>query len=363
MSFIPSLPISKIFQPAVSSPKRPSNNQEKVEPTKYYKKIKVISRNENDKTIIRKIDDYHTDRKTYADCHFLINQYDKILEARPIELVCSAAETIIIKTNTAIEGHTERVLERLLRDLRERYGIDGKKEQCIETKQNYGVKPMGVDAFNIILKGLSPVESEYLKLNKNNFIDARYLEKGKKVLKNIGNNYKALIEISKHKEIIELYLSNYFIYIDINTNKEIINDFGEVYFDSEYNVMWELEKTKYLNNGLTESDFRNRNQYLSHVKKWSGNFGITLHPIYNGGFGISNNGSHQIYINNRATERKQTSTTAHELYGHYYFYILNKDSKHGKIKSLTLDIPDNNIELEKQIYASEKEAEENYDKY
>jgi hypothetical protein len=63
----------------------------------------------------------------------LINQYDKILEARPIELACSAAETIIIKTNTAIEGHTERVLERLLRDLRERYGIEKKNVQ----KQNF----------------------------------------------------------------------------------------------------------------------------------------------------------------------------------------------------------------------------------
>jgi hypothetical protein len=170
MSFIPSLPISKIFQPAVSSPKRPSNNQEKVEPTKYYKKIKVISRGENDKTIIRKIDDYHTDRKTYADCHFLINQYDKILEARPIELACSAAETIIINFNSDIKKeHSKKVLKRLLQQLKNNYRIDNKNIKLFsnEIYGKYFVANLGGNNWGINISKKSNGVIENIEIPSN----------------------------------------------------------------------------------------------------------------------------------------------------------------------------------------------------
>jgi len=224
------------------------------------------------------------------------------------------------------------------------------------------VFPTTEDAFQIIMKGLSKTESSYVRLNANGYIDAAYLQQGLKELGSVGGNYEALLAIANHDEILEVYVGNQFSYIDIDGNVQT-KAFGPTSYTSEYDEMWNLNKQAYLDAGKTQSDFDNQYSFLSKEKSWNGFFGVTLHPFYpkdGGGYGKSTNGNHQVYINSNALELKQTSTQAHESYGHHYFYILNKNYQHGKIKSLTSNNPDNNKELEIQIYNREQEAEKNY---
>ncbi len=130
--------------------------------------------------------------------------------------------------------------------------------------------------------------------------------------------------------------------------------------------MWKGLKQSYEDTGYSKADFDKQYSYLSKEKEWSGFMGVTLHPSVPEnfkGYGKSTSGNHQIIMNARASEKKQTSTQAHEAYGHQYFYILGKWHSHGTIKSLTSDAPNNNRELEIQIYNREKEAEQNYEKH
>jgi len=151
MSFIPSLPISKIFQPAEVINKKNKNNVKEVDPKTYYKKIVIIQVRESEfqkyvrqnydynqnKSIVRNINDIHKDKKKMPDFHFFLTQYDKILEGRKLEYPCDESEykdTIVIKTNAILEGHTENVLDRLVRDLRNKFGIDEKNIQKQSSK-------------------------------------------------------------------------------------------------------------------------------------------------------------------------------------------------------------------------------------
>ena len=125
MPFTPSLPLKHVFKPNNSRLRKTRRNQGntntiEVDPQSYYTKI-IVERDIFEPKIVRNTNDLIDN-----NCHFYLNQYDKILEVKNINLPCDGDKyknAIVIKTNTEISGHTKNVLNRLLLDLMNKYKI------------------------------------------------------------------------------------------------------------------------------------------------------------------------------------------------------------------------------------------------
>ena len=134
MSYSPSLPLVPFFnsnnETESKAFKVQDDNPLVNSPKDYYKQILIVDKDENDPKIIRKLRDKQPDKTQYPKFHFLITQYNKILEGTPIERTCNyspeSKNAIVIKLNTENEGRTERVLKWLLQDLKRKYSIDEK---------------------------------------------------------------------------------------------------------------------------------------------------------------------------------------------------------------------------------------------
>lgn len=134
MPYTPSLPIAPFYNSNNETIPRVSQirvvNPVVNTPKEYYTKILIVGKQTGDPQIIRKLRDIQQDKQKYPVFHFLINQYNKIFEGTPIERACNYSpenqNAIVIKLNTAIEGRTERRLNYLLKDLKQKYGIDNK---------------------------------------------------------------------------------------------------------------------------------------------------------------------------------------------------------------------------------------------
>lgn len=224
------------------------------------------------------------------------------------------------------------------------------------------VKPANQAALEIIQKGLTPQEAAYVKLNDAGMIDRATMVAGLDALGEAGGNYQALMTLVQAEAITEVIVAEGFQAVDANGNVQNY-DFGDVTYESNMDVMWSLEKDAWEGAGKTRADFEAANAGYSSEKEWSGFFGVTLYGDEAGGYGTTTTGNTQVIVNSRASGEKQTSTHAHENYGHNYFKVLGKPHSHGAIKSRTSDDPRNNKALEIQIYNREREAETNYRKH
>ncbi|MBN2891921.1 MAG: hypothetical protein JXL97_08645, partial [Bacteroidales bacterium] len=140
MSFLPGLPIKNIFKPNTNVLKDDKTQQQgAVEPKDYYKKIRVAK--DDNSEIIRSAKNVSD-----KDVHFYLNQYSKILEVKELRFPISEEETILIKHNADLtKDHPKRVMERLLRQLKQDYGIEEKEvkyeenddEKIIIEKRNF----------------------------------------------------------------------------------------------------------------------------------------------------------------------------------------------------------------------------------
>jgi len=136
----PSLPILPFYNSNNETEPRASQ-VETVNPSvenNYYKQILIIGKQESDPKIIRKLKDIQQDKTKYPEFHFVITQYNKILEGTPINRAIANTNSIVIKLNTAIEDRTERRLNYLLRDLKRKYGELSVK--FTKQKSNYSKK-------------------------------------------------------------------------------------------------------------------------------------------------------------------------------------------------------------------------------
>jgi hypothetical protein len=224
------------------------------------------------------------------------------------------------------------------------------------------VKPANQAALAVIQKGLTPQEAAYVKLNDAGMIDRASMAAGATALGEVGGNYQALMTLVQAESITEVIVADGFQAIDAEGNTQNY-DFGAVSYESEMDVMWGIEKEGWEKAGKTRADYETANAGYSNEKEWSGFFGVTLYGDEAGGYGKTTTGNTQVVLNSRAAEGKQTSTQAHENYGHNLFKVLGKPHSHGEMKSRTSDDPRNNKALENQIYDREREAETNYSKH
>jgi len=156
------------------------------------------------------------------------------------------------------------------------------------------VKPADDKALTAIKNTLSEKEAKYVKLDRNGNIKEKRLERGAKKLGGGSDNFKALKELAKSDRI--------------------------------YNVSVAREyKTKDENGNVTTADIGEMTR--NEDGKLNGTFGITLTPDNPNGEDLSPNKDIWVIINSTAPERDQAETTAHEGYGHAYFYELNKQGQ------------------------------------
>ncbi len=136
----PSLPILPFYKPNSETEPRASQVEElnPIVENNYYKQIVIIGKQESDPKIIRKIKDIQQDKTKYPEFHFIITQYNKILEGTPINRAIANTKSIVIKINKENEGRTERRLNHLLRDLKREHGELSVK--FTKQKSNYSKK-------------------------------------------------------------------------------------------------------------------------------------------------------------------------------------------------------------------------------
>ncbi len=226
------------------------------------------------------------------------------------------------------------------------------------------VKPFGNFSLELIKWGLTAEESSYVRLDKNGCIDKSYLMKGAKKLTSIGGNYESLLDLVKSEKVVEIHVGDSY-----ETSKGV-TVFREVTYESS--VLDFMYETDGRLQGLSLEEYQKQNDF-STEKYWSGTFGITVYAENeNTAVGKAISGDIQIHMNNSASKygnegkRVMTRYVAHELYGHALFRILGKNCSHGKIKSIAPEErnnPNNNWELEMQIYNRENEAEKNFDNH
>jgi hypothetical protein len=108
--------------------------------------------------------------------------------------------------------------------------------------------------------------------------------------------------------------------------------------------------------------------------KLAGSFGVTLTPDNPSGQDLSPDKDVRIVINPTAPEREQVKTTAHEAFGHAYFYELQKQGQNvnpyhdiqfeAKVDAdggVSMTGKEANTELKNQIKTVENLAGKNYD--
>ena len=219
MSFTPSLPLKHVFKRASDVSKNQDDTQTVVA-ADYYKKIRV-AKDVTAPNIVRKNKDI-----TNNDFHFFFNQRSKILEGKGLEIPATEPETIVINHNADLsQNHPQRVLERLLKQLKSDYGID-------EKNVVYGKEGTFIEYPNgrvILIKGndneVTFLVKNYIKDENENIIDYELEES------ELGN------------AIIDIYLNNPNYGIDGDCCVASFHRFEKAFESKKGNSL-----TQYLNN-------------------------------------------------------------------------------------------------------------------
>ena len=232
------------------------------------------------------------------------------------------------------------------------------------------VYPTNDEALEIIKLGLSPEESQFVTLDKNNYIDLNTLQKGKNQLGSIGENYESLLQLVEAKEVVEVTVSETMVYK--NADGQIMEDkySNTRTIDKSIDDLWFTQggsqdfSGKVM--GLTYKEYLVYMEGLgeSNEPVTLGKVGETLYPksmeeAPSGHY--STNENIQVHVTNKSHEVDVVTTQAHESYGHALFKILGKKSGHGK--SRMIGVEGTNEELEIKINKAEKEAADNYGKH
>ena len=213
MSFTPSLPLKHVFK-RTSDVSKNQDDTQTVVAKDYYKKIRV-AKDVTAPNIVRKNKDI-----TNNDFHFFFNQRSKILEGKGLEIPATEPETIVINHNADLsQNHPQRVLERLLKQLKSDYGIDEK--EVVYGKQNtvnfifyvsidgYLVGKEKTDGVNriVIAEGsfdnygywnLTKIKEHYILHDQNN--DNEYINETIKYI--YKNSYTGKLDKSTHRFLI-----------------------------------------------------------------------------------------------------------------------------------------------------------------
>jgi len=205
------------------------------------------------------------------------------------------------------------------------------------------VKPTDDKALDLIKNTLSEKEAKYVKLDRNGNIKTRRLERGARKLDGGSENFKALTTLAKSDKTYNVSVSREYKAKDAEGNIKT-GDLGEMTLNPE--------------NG-----------------QWQGTFGITLTPDNpKTEEDRSPDGNIWIIINPTAPERSEVETTAHEGYGHSYFYELARQGQNvnpyhayeteGVIDAtgaISITYIDTNVQLKEQIKTVQKLALNHYD--
>jgi RHS repeat-associated protein len=172
------------------------------------------------------------------------------------------------------------------------------------------VRPMSDDAMKIIAYSLSPEEAKYIRIDNNGNIDKLFLQQGKEQMKNVGDNYNALLTLANDQRIVEVHVAQSY---ETTTGK---HDMGEVRYGNDYDDL----KDVYPN--MSEEEFYQKKTQFSKEKAFSGIVGHTTYGDKDAdGMGVSTNGNIQVHINSTLKKhgkdgwRKMVATVGHEAFG------------------------------------------------
>jgi RHS repeat-associated protein len=225
------------------------------------------------------------------------------------------------------------------------------------------VKAINEEAKQIIKLGLAPEEAKYVKFNRYGMIKLGSLERGKRKLGEVGENYDALLSLVKEKDIYEVEVGTSYEVHKIQGDKSTYKkeDMGKIIYSSEMEISWEfIYKVQYDSQGKTKNDYIKEHSLFSTELKPDGLRGISLYSDEFGDNGYSASGNNRVVINAAQTQEDQVEILGHELYGHEYFKSKGKNHSHGGWTPKDLGF---NHELEHQIFERKKESKGNYQKH
>ena len=209
--------------------------------------------------------------------------------------------------------------------------------------------------FNLLQCTLSAEDRQYLRLDKNGYIDYKLLNEGLAKSRTKGNNLKYLAFIVNDKRTVKLFdLTEKYSYKNAETG-----NIETKYFKApeRYNLYKDLMET-------FGGDENSRKQYseiliesgITDEISVSGNFGATLRPQsmqkeFPGGQ-ISLSDNIEIYVNGvETTKMEQIKNIAHELLGHALFGLKGLDPRHkGGKGNMILEQHINNVQDEAESY-------------
>ncbi|MBE6288465.1 MAG: RHS repeat-associated core domain-containing protein [Mediterranea massiliensis] len=193
------------------------------------------------------------------------------------------------------------------------------------------VKPYSQNELEMIHNTLSEEERNYVRLDKQGFIDKTLLNS----YSSKSFNFNALKELVNSDILISVRLDNSYSYID---NEGVLHNKNMTYFEPDkYFMDVNFEYT----NGLTTGE--------------TGNNGITLLPG-KGESGVNSidNGSIEIIVNDKLSKIGRAETYSHEANGHGLMFVRTRNREESAHKFNGLE--EMNIPLKELIINSRKET-------
>lgn len=204
--------------------------------------------------------------------------------------------------------------------------------------------------FNLLKRTLAADDRQYLKLDKNGYVDCKLLNEGLSKSKTNSNNLKYLAYIVNDKRTVKLFdLAQKYNYKNAETGNVETKKFTA---PERFNLYKDLM-------GKFEGDENLREKYsklliergITDEISIIGNFGATLRPQsmqneFPGGQ-ISLSDNIEVYINGVGTTiMEQVKNIAHELFGHVLFGLKGLDPRHHGDNGLSLDRHIENVQNE-----------------
>ncbi|MBN2891913.1 MAG: hypothetical protein JXL97_08605 [Bacteroidales bacterium] len=186
-----------------------------------------------------------------------MNQYSKILEIKDIKLPASVENTILVKYNADLtKDHPQRIMERLLRNLKQDYGIEEKEVKYGETNKNNFDKGNIIDPHGLLNLFLKDVKKRKKNLNNENEINALVKNKPLSVYEDTLNE---IDYIKNSYQDFEFKLVNAF---SIIAKRNTI--LGGTYYDiDKKRIIVELETVKNIDFALLSHELVHCYQFLT----------------------------------------------------------------------------------------------------
>ncbi|MCE7058077.1 RHS repeat-associated core domain-containing protein [Algoriphagus sp. AGSA1] len=198
------------------------------------------------------------------------------------------------------------------------------------------VIPTNSAAFKAILNTLTAGDKAYVQLDKNGMLNRDLINQRQSE----SGNFQALQTLVNSDRTTEVSVASEYKYKDDNGEIKIGN--SKVSYINELEEMYQVYGGAYSKEQLKEMGYKDETRR-------NGMVGITLLPGED-----SPNGNIMVIIGAGQKKEDEAETTAHEAYGHAYFYVVGKDPNHGQNRNK------DNQELENQIKERQKEAKKNY---